>query len=329
MKKIIVYFMLWGLLVNLSIPTFAQWVKQNLPPTANAIGKPKPVGKQAMWMATFHYGLDTIGKPIELLLTKNGGYTYSKSTLVENGLTNFTSIDPIDSIRATAIIVDFANVINGDYFLRKTANGGQTWQDIPYKPHTFPDLLHFYDDNYGVYMADPDSLGMVIMYTIDGGNTLTRIPNTKLPTTLPHEVFIIDGFEIVGNTIFMQAFEDIAYDKWRLWRSDDRGKTWTANPNWFTYSDFPLGDFHFSDQLHGVLMPNVFSDADHFWYTEDGGQTWKISNKFPGEKTFPIATLPGTQTFMALFGGTTRGKLFSAITNDFGKTWNTFTDVAP
>ncbi len=33
------------------------------------------------------------------------------------------------------------------------------------------------------------------MYTIDGGNTFTRIPNANLPRTLPNEVFIIYAFK--------------------------------------------------------------------------------------------------------------------------------------
>lgn len=64
-------------------------------------------------------------------------------------------------------------------------------------------------------------------------------------------------------------------------------------------------------------------------YTTDGGATWQESGNLPGPTGFPIANIPNTQSLMAFFQDTVRRVLFTALTNDLGKTWNTRKDVGP
>ena len=319
-------FLSFVLLTGFTTSTFAQWVKQNIPATKNDITYPLTAGKQGMWMVTASYTLDTIGKPIELIHTKDGGKTYSISTLIQDGRNYVMGVNPVDSVTAYLFNNDY---VNGHYLIQKTTNGGQTWQNLPYKPQTYPDVLYFFDKNNGVYIADPDSNGLIIMQTTDAGISFTRIPNSQLPATLPHEVALTDGYKVIKDAIYILTIDYSTFDKSRIWRSVDRGKTWSAPTNWLESTEFHLGSFDFSDNIHGMIMPNVFSSFNYSMFTEDGGITWQKGSILPGEKTFPIANLRGTHTYMALFGDTSRGKLFSAITNDFGKTWNSFKDVAP
>ena len=68
-----------------------------------------------------------------------------------------------------------------------------------------------------------------------------------------------------------------------------------------------------------ITMPSL--------YTNDGGATWHEANDVPGQNTFAIDPIPNTQTIVSYFMDTKRKMLFSAATNDLGKTWNSYKDI--
>ncbi len=316
-----------ALALLISFSAVAQWQTQILLPVKTGIFAPIPSGKDVMWLTTGVYlGPDLPnGKPLEYIRTFDGGKTYVSGKLFDNDNDYSPEIRSIGA-GDTAFMIAAALTDTVSNSLQKTVDGGKTWTKLAFVPETFPDLLYFFNQKEGAYVGDGDSLGLVFKYTTDGGATFTRVPPSSLPAPLSGEYSIQDENSILGNTIFIPGVGDEGY---RIWRTTDKGRHWTAGAI-FTNIDGFSPRFSFADSLHGMMIRGIATVRQQPLYTLDGGATWQESvGTLPGEAAYPIAALPGTQTFMALFGDRTRNKLFSALTNDYGKTWNTYKDVAP
>lgn len=83
-------------------------------------------------------------------------------------------------------------------------------------------LAHFFDENTGVVMGDPDSLGFEIYTTIDGGESWTRVDNNTIPPSLPDEYAYAGFYEVVGSEIWFESTVG------RVFHSPDYGNTWNV-----------------------------------------------------------------------------------------------------
>lgn len=312
-------------LVLFTQTTFAQWVKQTLPTVQLDHGFPRTVGKDVMWTFSVLYVPDSAraNLPVEYSVTSDGGKTYQKG-IIGNYSEYFSNIYPLDGKTAFFTLNHPTDPTLNE--IKKTEDGGRTWQTLSYKPTTFASAIHFYDANNILFMGDSDDKGMVIQHSIDGGKSFVRTPNSALPNQVEGEV--VSDVGISGNNVYTLSFNP-DHTQWRTWRSADRGKTWLASSTWNNVADFNPILVAFTDAQNGMVTPFIVSPLDYTMYTEDGGLTWHKGGKIPGVQTYPLVHIPGTSSMMALFGDIQRGKLFSALTNDLGRTWNTFKDVAP
>jgi hypothetical protein len=309
----------------LSFSASAQWVKQNIPATQGTINEPQGVSKNVMWLNTKDFIRDTSKvTPIEYVRTADGGKTYKKGTIEpDNDAYYFYHLQPIDA--KTAYLI--GGSLDGSYFVRRTIDSGATWSNTPFLPTTFPDLIYFYDANNGIYVGDPDSLGMYIAYTINGGNTFIRLPSTNVPHLDPDELGDTGNYSIVGDNIFMMAFRSTDFFS-RVWRSVDRGRNWTAG-EWFSTNDFFVPRFTFTDANNGMLLRGIADETQKPLITTDGGATWHEGYSMPDPVAYPVKGIPNTSTMVAFFQDTIRKMAYTAATNDLGKTWNSKKDVAP
>ena len=299
--------------------SFAQWVEQNTPPM-KGLYEMHAIGKNVMWTDNVNLGgLDTAHIP-QFIRTGDAGKTYKIGRLLN---ADFSSLFPYDA--KTAYLIG-GNLAGDNYFLRRTVDSGVTWQDLPYRPTTFPDFINFYDANNGIFLGDPDSLGYNVAYTNDGGNTFTRVPQTNLPRLIETEYATNKNAQIIGNTIFITKV-DYSNGNWGILRSTDRGRNWTSG-DWIAEDFFELR-YAFTDANNGMALRGIGANSRNPIYTTDGGATWHESSSLPGPTGFPIANIPNTQSLMAFFEDTVSGVLFTALTNDLGKTWNTRKDVEP
>jgi hypothetical protein len=309
----------------LSFTASAQWVKQNIPTTQGTINEPRAVSKNVMWLQTNDFIRDTSKvTPIEYLRTADGGKSYKKGQIEpDNDVHYFYHLQPIDA--QTAYLI--GGRLDGSYFVRRTVDSGATWTNTPFLPTTFPDLIYFYDANNGIYVGDPDSLGMYIAYTVNGGNTFIRLPSTNVPHLDPDELGDTGNYMILGDNIFMNAFRTSDYSN-RIWRSVDRGRNWTAG-EWFSTNDVLVARFTFTDANNGMVLRGVANETQKPLITTDGGASWHEGYDMPDYVAYPVKGIPNTQTMVSIFQDTIRRMAYTAATNDLGKTWHSKKDIAP
>lgn len=304
----------------------AQWVKQNTPKSEAPLYYLHASDINTLWSFTRVPVQDPANpKKVELIRTGDGGRTYKKTTLFPVSGDVFLHVEPMDGKNAHMIYA----TNQGEFGLKRTTDSGATWQNLGWQPTNFPDVVYFWDLNNGIVASDPDSLGMVVMYTTDGGNTFSRVPQTNLPYINAAEEFgLINEFQVIGNTVFMAIYNFVTGEE-RYWRSLDRGRNWTSGAGYSNNTIFTTR-IAFADNNNGMLLRGISNTTERPLYTTDGGNTWKeAEGNMPSYVDWSIDNVPGTDNFMALFQDTTRRMLYSALTNDFGKTWNSRKDLVP
>ena len=321
-------------LFNITLPqqTFAQWVKQSLPAT---IGTPhmtypglnkNAIGKNFLMMFTYNFdGNSSQVGSVEAVRTTDGGRTYRTSTLPINMSGYHRApylLDAKTAFLATTHIETNATAIY------RTVDSGATWQVLPYHPQSFLNAVVFFDQNNGIAICDRDSVGAFIAYTTNGGISFTRLPQTNVPNARPEEVILGGGEQVIGNAI-IQPTLDLETGLFRMWRSTDRGRNWAAG-EWMEETS-PFGpNTIFTDANNGLWIQGEVTPENHAFYTTDGGHTWQESGALPGLISGgPMSYLPKTNNIVGVFEDAARLMIFTAITNDYGKTWNSKKDVAP
>ncbi len=213
----------------------------------------------------------------------------------------------------------------------KTVDGGVTWNKqtsaLFSSAESYANFVHFWDANNGIAVGDPESDEFEIYTTNDGGTTWTRVPASNIPdliiidvnpdplvTVLESEYCYENLYEVSGNTIWFGT------DLGRIFKSDDKGLTWTANASPST--DFALDRFTFSDADKGLLM--TYNPVKLF-NTVDGGATWNEVTKTGNLYNTDIAYIPGTSIVVSAASANPTGSSYST---DNGVTWTNIDGVS-
>ena len=227
------FILIVGLLLCALLPqtTVAQWVKQTL---ASTVGTPhmaypglnkNAIGKNYLMMFSGNAdGANPFDGSIQAVRTTDGGKTYRTSTvplaMADHHQSPFI-LDAKTSFLATT------NRTTGATAIHRTVDSGATWQVLPYHPVGFLNSVIFFDQNNGVAILDQDSIGTFIAYTTNGGTSFTRLSPTNVPRAGLHEVIAGGIQQVLGDAIFQPTF-DTETGAWRMWRSTDRGRNWSA-----------------------------------------------------------------------------------------------------
>ena len=210
----------------------------------------------------------------------------------------------------------------------KTTDRGTTWTPatgVFANATSFPNTIHFFDQNNGLAMGDPVDGYFEIYTTTDAGVNWVRVPSNNIPEPLTGE----------AGTVNCQAYFNNSYwfttNSARIFRSTDRGYTWTSY-------QFPQATgsiaVAFRDELHGIADPFFGGPGWRYYSTNDGGSTWNYVSSSPswlyGYLYFTY--VPGTQSTYMInsisYSGTER-KAMVLFTNDDGLTWHRMDDWGP
>lgn len=223
--------------------------------------------------------------------TVDGGITWN------NGLiNNATNCAPssIMALNADTAWVAMFDLAGGGKILR-TNDGGASWthqNTATFNPPSgFPNIVHFFDADYGICMGDPNGGYFEIYTTSNGGANWTRVPQTNIPANNAGEFGVTDVYTANGTTNLW-----FGTNFGRIYKTNDAGATWTVASTPFTGF---IGGMAFKDANNGLACEaDVNTTATDLIYTNDGGTTWNTLNCITGNvgQKQSVIYVPGTDS---------------------------------
>jgi photosystem II stability/assembly factor-like uncharacterized protein len=233
----------------------------------------------------------------------------------------FRDIEAFDANRAVILSIgpgDFSRIY-------VTSDGGASWT-LAFTnpdPNAFYDCMTFFDDKRGLALSDPpDGTKFRIIATNDGGLSWHVVDPAGMPPALPGEA----GFAASGQCLTSKGhvawFASGGGAQSRVFRSADRGQTWTVSSTPVASSPsagiFALA---FHDENHGLAVGGDFiaptASPDNFASTSDSGRTWTLIPGAPAEYRSGATWVDG-HTAIAV------GPSGSDVSTDHGTTWTRF-----
>jgi photosystem II stability/assembly factor-like uncharacterized protein len=166
----------------------------------------------------------------------------------------------------------------------KTTDGGKTWtlQFTNHEPKGFYDCMAFWDHAHGITLGDPVNGKFELLSTVDGVNW-----KPLTPAAFPGAIEGEGAFAASGTCITALGDSNAWFATGgkvsRVFRSTDRGQTWTVAETPIVHGNDSSGIFSiwFDDGKHGVIAGGDYQhpeqEGPNLAYTEDGGATWTLS----------------------------------------------------
>jgi hypothetical protein len=157
----------------------------------------------------------------------------------------------------------------------------------------------------------------VMLTTTNGGTTWVNVPAANIPPvdSVADEVSVSNAFDVIGNTLWFTTYcQGSGYLQPKIFKSTDRGYTWTASPRLATLEGY---GFSMRDANTGIVSNTSFGSicrTNNGWATSD---TVLVLSGTYGLRA--VDWLAGGNA-IAIVGGPT-GTGMSAISLDGGTTW--------
>ena len=284
----------------------AQWQKQNVETKASLRGL-VVVNQNIIWAS---------GTGGTVLRTVDGGKNWAVIKVAGAEKLDFRDIEAFDA--DTAYILSIGEGENSRIY--KTTDGGKNWK-LQFKntnPKAFFDALAFWDKNNGMAMSDPVDGKYLLLETTDG-ETWKITGSAQMPNAKDGEAaFAASGTCLVSqgkNNIFLVSGGNDA----RVFRSENRGKTWTVSDTPITKGTAGSGIFSIAmvEAKRGVIVGGNYEKpndlTNNLAFTTDGGKTWNLSKGLNGYRSG--AAYIDKKTIIAV------GASGSDLSTDGGKTW--------
>ncbi len=252
--------------------------------------------------------------------TTDGGRSWQARNVPEAAELDLRDIEAIDARTAFALAAGPGPASR----IFRTRDAGATWETVYTNrdPAGFLDAIAFFDAEHGLALGDPLEGHFTLLRTEDGGRTWT--PADSVPPAAEGEA----AFAASGTCLTVQGdrhawFVTGGGQQARVYRSDDRGRTWTAHETPVTTGSASSGLFSvvFRDAEHGVALGGDYREPARpgpVILTDDGGRSWKRAEG---------AGLSGYRSGVALVpitGGTTLvavGPGGGDVSRDGGRSW--------
>ncbi len=256
-----------------------------------------------------------------VLRTINGGETWLDVSVPGADSIQFRDIEAFNA--DTAIVMGIASPAK----FYRTIDGGKTWKEIYSNnhPQIFFDAMGFWDDQNGIAFSDAVDGHLVIITTDNGGQSWKEIDYTNLPSSPEGE----GGFAASGTCLATYGESTVwiglGSPASRVFKSEDRGKTWTVvetsmkRPN--STAGAGIFSLAFTSDQYGIAVGgNYEADKDNSLnaaITQDGGNTWQIIEKHqPNGYRSAVAYIPFTQWWIAV------GTSGVDVSKNNGKKWS-------
>jgi photosystem II stability/assembly factor-like uncharacterized protein len=209
----------------------------------------------------------------------------------------------------------------------KTTDGGTTWalQHTNRDPKGFLDAFASWDAEHGLAVGDPVDGRFLLLTTDNGGKEWKRLPVEAMPPALTGEgAFAASGTCLVVREDRNAWFATGGAKVSRVFRSSDRGQTWTVHETPVRAGTPSSGIFSlaFWDSDHGVAVGGDYKQPEesggYVARTSNGGRTWAPCNgtQSAGYRS-GVAIVPGTPGPTLV----TVGPMGTDVSVDGGENW--------
>ncbi|MFN0275285.1 MAG: WD40/YVTN/BNR-like repeat-containing protein [Chitinophagales bacterium] len=215
--------------------------------------------------------------------SNDGGKIFSFHQLYEYDKAELRDIHGFDS--STAIVMSSVQPAA----LFKTSSGGKTWKKVfeDKTPEAFLDGFDFWDKKNGICFGDPINNRFMILTTTDGGETWNYIDSANCP-------LVKDGtaaFAASGSSIQCLKNGDVYFatggTESVLFFSKDYGRNWKRieTPMPAGYQSSGIFSIDFLNEKEGCITGGDYTKtntkSDNFYYTTNGGKSWKEAGTMP------------------------------------------------
>ena len=256
------------LLIAVNEPALAQyWTSQSSSTTAT-LSSVKAVNATTVWVC---------GSSGTVLRTSDGGSTWITRSIPNAATQSCESIDAFDANTAS-VVAYTAGTPTSTSATYKTTDGGGSWT-VQYSSSAtgnYFDAIRYYDALTGLMVGDPEGGYFHIATTTNGGTTWTRTASATIPapktTSFGSEYSITNNLAIFGTNAWFgtSGVADSLNIIPRVYRSADRGKTWSVSSNISGLGGGGINTTSFGSATVGF----VGGANGKIARTTDGGVTW-------------------------------------------------------
>ncbi len=258
--------------------------------------------------------------------TLNGGTTWTPGVYNAPGISGYSTAQLFALNKDTAWVIMYDGTAGGGKVIR-TNDGGANWFVQPTATFTAPagfgNVIHFFNENEGFCMGDPNGGYYEIYTTTNGGTNWVRVPSANIPAPLSgSEYGLTNSYAAVGNKIWFGTTQG------RIYKSNNKGLNWTVHTTPFATNVYVNG-LAFKDSLNGLAIGVVGTTNAGIIKTTDGGLTWTMLTTGPTgglDAKSTISYVPGT-TGTYVIGSIYSGAPGTAYTCDDGATWTYIDNV--
>ncbi|HOC26212.1 MAG TPA: hypothetical protein PKJ13_12920, partial [bacterium] len=315
--------LLWMVILICSTAAFGQMIDQTSNfPVGIWTTFIAPVDDEIVWCSGGRYA--GVGEQGWFGRTLDGGSTWSAATVPLSAKQLIANITAISA--EVAWISAACNPTQGDNCVYKTSDGGQSWtrqSNGMANYNTWLNFVYFFDAHDGLAVFNQDSTGYSRhFYTRDGGETWTRVAPADDVPMLPGEYSLGGCGCVAGEALFWGAYCDSPPTTGRVFRTTDRGKSWSVIQTPYSSPGSIFLFIAFKDSMNGMVTSNdLNSYINSISITHNGGATWHAV-KLPGAKFVGVTPIPGTEA-----GYMAAGDEGTAFTLDDGATWTQIDDM--
>jgi photosystem II stability/assembly factor-like uncharacterized protein len=257
-----------------------------------------------------------------VMRTTNGGATWQDVSPPGAAGLQFRDIESFDANHAVTMSIGNNPT---DFRIYVTSNGGQTWAltFVNTEPTAFYDCMTFFDNKRGLALSDPpDGMHFRVIATDDGGMSW-HITGLQMPQALPAEAaFAASGECITTDHGHRAWFGTGGSFQARVFRSDDRGVSWTVAPTpMLSGPSAGVNAIAFNGEQRGLAVGGDFflptASPDAFARSFDGGSSWSLIPGSPAEYRSGATWLDGHTALAVGLSG-------SDVSEDGGSTWQRF-----
>lgn len=246
----------------------AQWLKENVNTDASFRGL-SVVSEKIVWAS---------GTGGTVIRTADGGRSWAVIAVPGAEKLDLRDIEAFDANTAYTLSIG-----NGeDSRIYKTIDGGKTWKEQFRNANAkaFFDAIACWDSKNCVAMSDPVDGHYLLISTTDG-EAWNPIVSNQMPAAKDGEAaFAASGTCLYINPANGDVFLVSGGTDARVFRSSDRGKTWTVASTPIVKGTAGSGIFSiaFRNELHGTIVGGNYEKpgevANTVAFTRDGGKTW-------------------------------------------------------